>query len=164
MSAPSDRQESAPRPPRRGLAGALAAFMEEKNILWGELIGALLVVGCSVALVITLWHTLNENPLFKFATFTGAVAAVFGAGLYTLRRWKLESTSRGLLLMALLLTPLAELALTSGERGRLPLLTQVAALLVLGLLAWRAGRVLTPEGPWLLAAVIVLTSACQLLV
>src|SRR5712691_9990886 len=165
MRRPDDRPDSAPRPPeRRGLAALFGAFMEEHNILWGELVGGLLVVGCSTALVISLWHTLSENPLFEFATFTGAVSAVFGAGLYTLRRWKLESTSRGLLLMALLLTPLAELALTSGKGGGLALLTQVAALFVLGLLAGRAGRVLTPEGPWLLAAVLVLTSACQLLV
>ncbi|HKB39041.1 MAG TPA: hypothetical protein VKD72_21555, partial [Gemmataceae bacterium] len=164
MSRPEDRPDSpAPRPPgRRGLAALLAAFMEEHNILWGELVGGLLVIGCSTALVISLWHTLSENPLFKFATFTGAVSAVYGAGLYTLRRWKLESTSRGLLLMALLLTPLAELALTSGGSGRLALPTQVAALLILGLLAWRAARVLAPDGPWLLAAAVVLTSACQL--
>src|SRR5262245_54404039 len=164
MSRPDDRPESdGPRPPpRRGLAALLAGFMEEHNILWGELVGGLLVVGCSTALVISLWHTLSENPLFKFATFTGAVSTVFGAGLYTLRRWKLESTSRSLLLMAVLLTPLAILALPSGEGGQLAVPTQVAALLVLGALAWRAGRVLTPEGPWLLAAVVVLTSACQL--
>src|SRR5262245_32017047 len=164
MSRPEDRPDSpAPRPPgRRGLTALLAAFMEEHNILWGELVGGLLVVGCSTALVISLWQTLSENALFKFATFTGAVSAVFGAGLYTLRRWQLESTSRGLLLMALLLTPLAVLALTSGEGGRLALPTQVAALLILGALAGRAGRVLTPEGPWLLAGVVLVTSACQL--
>src|SRR5262249_38722110 len=99
MNRPDDRPDSAPRPPeRRGLAALLGAFMEAHNILWGELVGGLLVVGFSTALVIALWDVLGENPLFKFATFTVAVSAVYVAGLYTLRRWKLESTSRGLLL------------------------------------------------------------------
>src|SRR5262245_24740770 len=103
-------QPSGGRRPR-GLAASLAAFMEERNIFWGELVGGILIVGCSIALVITLWETLGGNPLFKFATFVGADAAVFGAGMFTLRRWKLESTSRGLLLMALLLAPLTMLAM-----------------------------------------------------
>src|SRR5205807_364066 len=114
--------------PRRGFAAALAAFMEERNILWGELVGGLLVVGCSAALVITLWHKFSANPLFKFCTFTGAVAAVFGAGLYTLRHWRLESTSRGLLLTASLLAPLDVLALTlpNAAAGPLDLAVQLA--------------------------------------
>src|SRR4051812_5049907 len=91
----------APRPRRHGLLAALASFMEARNILWGELVGALLVVGCSVALVISLWPRFRDNPLFRFVTFTGAEAALFGAGLYTLRRWRLDLTSRGLLLVAL---------------------------------------------------------------
>src|SRR5690349_15303792 len=92
---------SAPRPPaRRGLVGALSTFLEEHNILWGELVGGLLVVGCSLALVISLWQTFQASPLFRFATFTGAAAAVYGAGLYTHSRWKLEATSRGLLVVA----------------------------------------------------------------
>src|SRR5262245_7473947 len=165
MSRPDDRPESdGPRPPpRRGLAALLAGFMEEHNILWGELVGGLLVVGCSTALVISLWHTLSENPLFKFATFTGAVAAVFGAGLYTLRRWRLESTSRGLLVVGTLLTPVCQLALTleGAERG-LDVLLAVASPLLLGALVWRAARVLAPAGPALLALSVVLTSGCQL--
>src|SRR4051794_9361024 len=109
MSTPDDFPTDSPEPQRRS-GGSPRGFLEEHNILWGELVGGLLVVGCSLALVISLWQTLSENPLFKLATFTAAVAAVFGAGLYTYRRWKLESTSRGLLVIALLLTPISTLA------------------------------------------------------
>src|SRR5262249_22678859 len=105
------------RPPKRSILAALSAFMEERNILWGELVGGLLVVGCSLALVLSLWHTFSEQPLFKFAVFTCTVAAVFGAGLYTLQRWKLESTSRGLLLVANLLTPVCQLAMILPHGG-----------------------------------------------
>ena len=44
------------------MSEVLAAFMEERNILWGELVGGLLMVGCSIALVISLWHTLEHVP------------------------------------------------------------------------------------------------------
>ena len=137
--------------------------MEERNILWGELVGGLLVVGCSLALVVSLWHTFSDNPLFKFFTFTGAVAAVFGAGLYTLHRWKLESTSRGLLLVASLLTPVCQLAMIlPGTGGRLEALLAILSLLLLSALLYRAGRVLTPDAPGLLAAAMLLTVGCQL--
>jgi hypothetical protein len=101
---------SSPKP-RRTLANVLAAFMEDRNILWGELVGGLLIVGCSVALVISLWQSLEAVPYFPFLLFTAITAALFGAGEYTLHHWKLESTSRGLLVIALLLTPLNLLVL-----------------------------------------------------
>ncbi len=100
-----------PREPRRPLADVLAAFMEERNILWGELVGGLLIVGCSIALVISLWQSLEAVPYFPFLLLGAITAALFGAGEYTLHHWKLESTSRGLLLIALLLTPLNLLVL-----------------------------------------------------
>src|SRR5262249_59179853 len=40
------------RPPRRSFLELLSAFMEQSNILWGELVGGLLIVVCSIALVI----------------------------------------------------------------------------------------------------------------
>lgn len=65
-----------PPPPRRPWSEVLAAFMEDRHILWGELVGGLLIVGCSVALVLSLW----QIPLFPFLL----LAALFGAGRYTL--------------------------------------------------------------------------------
>src|SRR5579883_977621 len=101
----------APARPRRSLTNVMAAFMEERNILWGELAGGMLIVGCSIALVITLWHSLEQLPYFPFLIFASITAALFGAGEYTLHHWKLESTSRGLLVIALLLVPLNLLVL-----------------------------------------------------
>ncbi len=95
-----------PKPPRPSLAEMLAGFMEERNILWVHLIVGLLVVGCSIALVISLWDRLQGIHYFPFFIFAGFTTAFFGAGLYTLRYWKLESTSQGILVIASLLVPL----------------------------------------------------------
>src|SRR6202011_387946 len=85
--------------PRRSVAEVLAAFMEERNIFWGELVGGLLMVGSSIALVIYLWKDLQRIPYFQFLIFVSTTAALFGAGLYTLHRLKLQTTSRGLLVI-----------------------------------------------------------------
>src|SRR5438552_5308165 len=87
------------------------AFMEERNFLWGELAGGLLMVGCSIALVLSLWQTLEQIPLFPFLVLAAITATLFGVGSYTLHHWKLEATSRGLLVIALLLVPLNFLVL-----------------------------------------------------
>jgi hypothetical protein len=147
-----------PKPRRR-----FRAFLEERNILGGELVGGVLVVGCSLALVIALWQTFSENPLFQLTTFTAAVAAVFGAGLYTLSRWKLASTSRGLLMIALLLVPISTLSLSlpGQKHGFLGLMSPLLSLLLLSIPTWRAARVMAPGGALTLTLAIVLTSACQ---
>jgi hypothetical protein len=104
--------------PKRSLAEVFGQFMHERNILWGELAGGLLIVGCSIALVLSLWRTLEELPYFTFLLIAGITGAVFGAGYYTLHHWKLTGTSRGLLIISLLLTPLNLLLLADpGSRG-----------------------------------------------
>src|SRR2546426_4672388 len=40
---------------RRPFSEMLAAFMEQSNIRWGEIVGGLLIIGCSTALVVSLW-------------------------------------------------------------------------------------------------------------
>src|SRR5262249_10818766 len=148
-----------PRRPRRSFAELLAAFMEERNILWGELVGGLLIVGCSIALVISLWTTLEKLPYFPFLVFAGITASLFGAGLYTLHHWKLETTSRGLLVISTLLVPLCFLTLLVPV-NLLPLevppeeqpsevlraATEITALLVFAGLVSLASRVLVPAG------------------
>ena len=107
-----------PAPPRRSLTEVLAAFMEERNIVWGELLGGMLMVGCSIALVISLWKTLEQIPYFPFLIFAALTATLYSVGLYTLYHWKLESTSRGLLVIATLLVPLNLLVLARlSQRG-----------------------------------------------
>jgi hypothetical protein len=162
-----------PRPPRRRLRDLLAAFMEERNILWGELAGGLLIVGCSIALVATLWQNLQDLPYFTFLIFSAVTAALFAAGEYTLHHWKLQSTSRGLLLISLLMTPLNLLVLTNpahGGSGWLEPLVKGGALLLAAGLIRTAGRDLigthTLPGPldrrWLLTLALLGGSAAVL--
>ena len=160
----------APEPvrPRRSFGELLTAFMEEKNILWGELVGGLLIVGCSIALVISLWKTLEEIPYFPFLIFAGITAALFGIGLYTLHHWKLESSSRGLLAIALLLVPLDFLVLaglslgTPGGPGELA--THAVSLGLFAVLVSLAGQVLLPGHRWLLTVALLGPCGGQLLV
>jgi len=137
-----------PPVPRRTLAEWLSAFMEERNILWGELIGGLLMVGCSIALVISLWQTLEKIEYFPFLVVAAMTAALFGMGHYTLHRWKLPSTSRGLLVIATLLVPLnftVLAGLSLGSDGGFPeIAAKIVAVAVLAWLVYRAGRVLLP--------------------
>jgi hypothetical protein len=86
----------------------IVAFMEKSNIRWMELVAASLVVFCSVGLVISLWSTLAATSrFFPSIVFMLATLAVHGAGQYTLKKWKLQNTSRGILHIALMLIPLS---------------------------------------------------------
>ena len=154
--------------------GVLAAFLEEKNILWGELVGGLLIVGCSIALVLTLWRDLQDLPYSSFLLAAGITAALFGAGQYTLHHWKLASTSRGLLVIALLLVPLNLLLLATPQGnvgGWIDVAVKLAAVLLFVGLVRAAGRDLIGvdvlPGPvdrrWLLALAVVGAPASQAL-
>ncbi len=99
-----------PMTPRRAFADVMQAFMEDKNIRWGELISGVLIVGCSIALVISLQTEIQQLskqfiylPALMFLLVT---AAIHAAGNYTLRRWNLRATSRGVLIIATLLIPI----------------------------------------------------------
>jgi hypothetical protein len=146
----------------------LASFMEQRNIFWGELLGGLLIVGCSIALVISLWTTgkLERIPFAPFMILALITAALFGVGWYTLRHWKLESTSRGLLVIATLLVPLNFMVI-AGLHGRessgweIPL--EIGAVVVFAWLTGLASGVLFSGPRWLLPLTIVGTGASQLL-
>lgn len=103
--------ETPPLTPRRSFADILSAFMLEKNIRWGEVISSLLIVGSAVGLVLSLQEELKRTiPYFPALLFMGITGAIHGAGIYTLRKWNLRSTSRGVLTIGLLLIPLNFLA------------------------------------------------------
>lgn len=141
----------APPPPRKSWAEMLAGFMEQRNIRWGELIGGLLIVGSSVALVLSLLDTLREIPYFPFLIALAITSAVFGVGLYAHHRWKLESTSRGLLITATLLVPLSFLVMAWASKDESAAMTVAMELVALGAFAALirfSGEVLVPGGRW----------------
>lgn len=173
----SEKEEQPPRTkfepveqkkPRRPFNEILAAFMEQSNIRWGEIIGGLLIIGCSTALVISLWNEISRIPLLKFFIFTSVTAALFGIGLYTEHRWKLPTTSRGILTIATLLVPLNFLAIAAVSRGTNPssavvLASEIFAPALFFCLVYFAGRIITPTWPHLLVFGVLGSSIGQLL-
>ncbi len=171
---PAQIKPAAPVVPRKSWNELLAGFMEESNIRWGELIGGLLLVCSSVALVVSLWKQLQQIPYIQSFIFLAVSAAVFGVGLYAHHRWKLAATSRGLLLIGMLLVPLnfVAMAVLSGGVGA-KAATGVArsagapmiwtmALVSLAIFAWLtslAARILVPKGWRLTVAAVVGDSA-----
>jgi hypothetical protein len=127
----------------------LTGFLEERNIVWGEVTGGLLMVGCSIALVIYLWQTQRgEIPLLPFLTFAGLTGLLFGLGLYSHRHWRLAATSRGLLVIATLFVPLDFLVLAGLSQARefnpFESGVKLLSLALFALLTERAGRVVAP--------------------
>ncbi|MDB5293970.1 MAG: hypothetical protein JWL69_5211, partial [Phycisphaerales bacterium] len=157
---------AAPPKPRRPLSEVFAAFMEENNIRWGELVGGLLIVGCSVALVLSFWGQIHALPWLQFSVFTAVTAGLFGLGLYTEHRWKLPTTSRGILLIATLLVPLNFLAFAAFSKGQPPgaltLGAELVAFALFGWLVWQAGKVIAPFWPEILTAGVCGLSASLL--
>lgn len=154
---------------REALSRLFAAFMEEKNIRWGELVGGLLIVGCSIALVISFWSQIAAQPLLKFVLFNGVTAALFGVGLYTDRRWKIHTTSHGLLVIATLLVPLNFLAIAAFTQASPPtdllaLSGEAASLVVFAFLVYVAGRILVPGDAVFLAVGVMIPCLMQLLI
>ena len=172
--APPAQPEPAPaQPARQRVWDVLQALMEEKNIRWGELVSGLLIVGSGVGLVTSLWSTLSEKiPYFAASLFMLVTAAIHGAGLYTFRRWKLKSTSQGLLVISTLLVPLSFLAAIKlseqpqqGQRAvtdSLYLMAVAVGLVVFGAITVSAGRILMRPRCWPLFVGQMGTSATQL--
>ncbi len=150
VQAPLEVAAPAPAPmPRRSFTEMLETFMEESSIRWGELIGAVLIIGCSLALVVSLWSEIAERPLLKFSVFMGLTAGLFGLGFYSAHRWKLPTTSRGVLLTATLLVPLNFLAVASFGRSSAESIgitfAEIVAWLLMAALVWQGARVFAPE-------------------
>ncbi len=163
--------------PRRTLADMLQSFMEEKNIRWGELASGMLIVGSAIGLVISLRATLAEISerirYFPALLFLLGTVAIHAAGLYTLRRWKLRSTSRGVLIIATLLVPLsfaAGILLSGSDAERSPVTSPLyisavaAGLLGYGAITSLSARSLFAEGWWRLVVAVMGTSAGQLII
>ncbi|MCY2984640.1 MAG: hypothetical protein NTY15_13530 [Planctomycetota bacterium] len=146
----------------------LNAFMEEKNIQWGELAGGLLILCCSTALVLSFWEHIASRPWLKFSIFTGINAAILGLGLNACHRWKLPTTSRGILMIGLLLLPLNFLAFAIFTLGApwdwWTVIGECLSLGLLGCLAWFAAKVVTPQSEAITTATVVGFAIANLLV
>ena len=153
----------------RGVFDLLAAFLEERSIRWGELVGGLLIVGCSLALVISFWASIAERPWIKYGLLNGVTALLFVLASHADRRWRLPTTARGLGIIATLLTPLNFLAVASLASGAAPgsawsRLGEAVAIAIFTPLVYRAGRTLVAGRPWTLLVGVVAPSAAMLLV
>ncbi|EMI45740.1 hypothetical protein [Rhodopirellula sp. SWK7] len=96
---------------QRAMSEVITSFLADHNIRWGELVAGLMIVVCSIGLVVSLWSTITStHRVVPSLIFMSADAAIFAAGLYTMRRWKLRHTSRAVLIIATLLVPLSVLA------------------------------------------------------
>jgi hypothetical protein len=146
----------------------LNAFMEEKNIQWGELAGGLLILCCSTALVLSFWEHIASRPWLKFSIFTCINAAILGLGLNACHRWKLPTTSRGILMIGLLLLPLNFLAFAIFTIGApwdwWTVIGECLSLGLLGFLAWFAAKIVTPQCEAITTATVVGFAIANLLV
>ena len=163
--------------PRHTLADMLQSFMEERNIRWGELASGMLIVGSAIGLIISLRATLAELseriyylPALMFMLGTVAIHA---AGLYTLRRWKLRSTSRGVLIIATLLVPLsfaAGIVLSGSASAEISVWSPwYLAAVTIGLAGYGvvtafSARSLFMEGWWRLVVAVMGSAVGQLLI
>jgi hypothetical protein len=171
---PSPVHEAMPEPdrdvaPHRPFAKILASFLEEKNIRWGELIGGLLIICSSIALVLSFWQDISQTPWVKFGLFNGVTAVLFGIGLYIERRWRLPTTTHGILLIAVLLVPLNFLAiaaftLDSAPVHASPIVGELLSIALFAGLTFAAGRILVGPAAWWFAAGVVGASAWELVV
>jgi len=161
--------EPPPPEPRRPFSEVLVASMAEKNIRWGELVGGLLIVCCSTALVISLWSRIEAIPILKFVVFTAVTAALFGVGLFVHHRWDLPTTGHALLIISSLLVPLNLLAFAAlsqpgpGASGW-SLAIELPAVALFGWLALLAGRIIMSDAPKLFACGVVGLSASSLVI
>jgi hypothetical protein len=152
---PRDPQPASPT----RLAQLLSAFLEEKHIRWGELVGGLLIVCCSIALVLSFWSRIAEMPVLKFLVFNGVTASLFGLGFYSRQRWKLPTTSHGLFVIATLLVPLNFLAIAAFTRQAdaittLTIVGEVLSIALFGFLVYRSGGSIVGEPAALVIGVL----------
>ncbi|MBN1490753.1 MAG: hypothetical protein JXA69_12620 [Phycisphaerae bacterium] len=166
---PPCRPEPTPSTPRRPFTDVMIEFMAERNIRWGEIIGGLLILCCSTALVISLWSQIEAIPILKFVIFTTVTAALFGVGLFVHHRWKLPMTGHAILVISSLLVPLNLLAFAAFSRGE-QLVTgwtlgiELPTIALFGWLTFLAGRVVMPRSPVLFAAGVVGLSFTSLII
>ena len=166
--APVVAASPAKKEPTRTWTQLLSAFMEESNIRWGEIIGGLLIVCCSTALVMSFWEHIASRPWLKFSIFTGINVSTFGLGLYAWHRWKLPTTSKGILIIGMMQMPLNFLAFALFTMGMpwdwLTVAGELLSMAILGYLAYLASIILTPGAVAVTTCTPVLFGLANLLI
>jgi len=122
---------------RQRVGKVFRAFLAEKNIKWGELVGALLIFGGSLSLLVTYWRSFDVAV--KLLCFIGAATVFFAAGIYTRKRWRLPTTSATLLAVFLSLVPLVFFACDLLGVGWI---FQASVFVVFTVMTWFVGRIL----------------------
>lgn len=163
--APWDLPDPPTPNPRRSFAELMSGFMQERNMRWGELTSGILIVLSAVGLVVSLRDELRDTiPYFSSLLFLLITAAIHGAGIYTLKKWKLRNTSRGTLVIGLLLIPLnfvAACVLSGGgeERRALndPWLWTAITIGLIGFttMTWWSSKCLLRRGQWPMVVAII---------
>ncbi|MBN2491714.1 MAG: hypothetical protein JXQ29_12780, partial [Planctomycetes bacterium] len=132
---------------RLAAAWSLARFLEAVNIGWGMLAASLLIVGCSIALVITLWQ--SNVPVIRYLAFLGVALGLNGVGQFAHRRLRLAITGHTVLAVSMLLMPLNLVAaeVLGGAAGR-AVSPAASAMILLGFaaVAWSSLRLVCPAG------------------
>ncbi|HEY5314325.1 MAG TPA: hypothetical protein VIK18_17460, partial [Pirellulales bacterium] len=101
--------------------------------------------------------------------FNGVTAGLFGLGFYIHRRWKLHTTSQGLLTIGTLLVPLNFLAIAAFSEGAAPINPwmiggELVSTVLFSALVYAAARIITPRAPVALALGVVGCALSELLV
>ncbi len=159
-----EMEEEAPTAEREieehaGIARVFSAFLQERNIRWGEIVAALIMVGFAIPLSITIWQ--STGRIGKYLIFLSTTLVLFGAGLYVFSRLKLAITGRVLLVITLLMIPLHFLAL---DMMQFQLLVSLPVLVALGAVGYLIARLIVVEKAMTFAVAYMIVCALHLAV
>ncbi|MBC7852528.1 MAG: hypothetical protein IAF94_03745, partial [Pirellulaceae bacterium] len=157
--------------PARPWADVLQGFLEESNVRWGEIIAGLLIVLSAVGLIFSLRQPLQKIPYSPAILFMLFTLGFYGAGMYTLRYWKLHVISRVILIISLMLVPLSFAAAivmagpTDKQRDVMDPLFLAAVVMGTVVYTWvtlTTSGVLLSEGRWRLTIALMGASLSQI--
>lgn len=173
LAPPKQKISVEPEPPVRSWADVLQSFLEESNVRWMEVLAGFIIVVSAVGLIIGLREPLQAIPYSPAILFMLFTLAFYGAGMYTLRFWKLHVISRVILIISLMLVPLSFAAAIvmagTGDKQRavtdpLFLLAVAIGTVVYSLVTYSTSRELLTEGRWRLTIAIMGASLSQIVV
>lgn len=156
MVYPSTADHSTPRGngSRRTWSELFSEFLEVRNIRWGEIIGGLLIVGCSIALIVSLHEQLDRIPHSEFWMFSGLVLLLYTIGMYSNTRWKLPHASIGFLSTATLLVSLCFTGIIQHDALTVPqTLAEFGTLSIFSIFLYTSSKRLVAKAPnrWLVS-------------